>query len=342
MEALIQLNQLKTALAQAVKIDEVKKIRDKSEAIRAYHKQAGDSFEMQNHCAEIKVRAERRMGELLGEMEKNKGAATSSQNEIALPKKLSDLGIDHNQSHRYQRIASIPEEAFEAHLNETVGNKRELTSAGFQRLAKTIAIDAKSQETPERETCVIHDLHKLVESGKKFGTIYADPPWKYGNQGTRAATNNHYETMTVNEIAELPIKDLTADEAHLHLWTTNAFLFESKKILEAWGFEYKGVFIWVKPQIGLGNYWRVSHEFMVLGIRGSLPFADQFQRSWLQERRTTHSAKPESVRRIIELVSPGPFLELFGRRTTEGWVVWGNEVERTLFNAEAFHGSKRI
>jgi len=57
------------------------------------------------NCAEIKVRAERRMGQLLGDMEKHQGAATPSQNERALPEKLSDLGIDHNQSHRYQRIA---------------------------------------------------------------------------------------------------------------------------------------------------------------------------------------------------------------------------------------------
>ena len=202
-------------------------------------------------------------------------------------------------------------------------------------------MDEKSKEQPERETCVISDLYELIEQGKKFGTIYADPPWKYSNQGTRAATDNHYETLTPDEIAAFPIKDLIADHAQLHLWTTNAFLFETQKILEAWGFEYKDIFVWVKPQMGLGNYWRVSHELMVLGVRGDVPFLDHTQRSWIKERRTTHSTKPESVRRIVEKVSPGPFLELFGRRTTEGWVVWGNEIERTLFNAEAFNGAKR-
>lgn len=186
------------------------------------------------------------------------------------------------------------------------------------------------------ETCATPDLTRLAESGKTFGTIYADPPWQYGNQGTRAATNNHYPTMTPEEIAALPVGELAAEKAHLHLWTTNAFLFECPKIFEAWGFEYKGVFVWVKPQMGIGNYWRVSHEFMVLGVKGGLTFLSHNHMSWIHEDRTKHSAKPESVRNIIERVSPGPYLELFGRNTYEGWTVWGNEIERNMFNKHLF------
>ena len=75
-------------------------------------------------------------------------------------------------------------------------------------------------------TCCVDDLSVLAEQRKRFGTIYADPPWLYGNQGTRAATSNHYAGMTVEEIAALPVASLAAPDAHLHLWTTNAFLFE--------------------------------------------------------------------------------------------------------------------
>ena len=82
----------------------------------------------------------------------------------------------------------------------------------------------------------VDDLDTLIAQGLKYRAIYADPPWRYGNQGTRAATDNHYPTMTVDEIAALPIAQLAADAAHLHLWTTNAFLFESKRVIEAWGF----------------------------------------------------------------------------------------------------------
>lgn len=189
---------------------------------------------------------------------------------------------------------------------------------------------------PVYETRVVDDLNALVGSGEKFGTIYADPPWQYSNQATRASTDNHYDTMTADEVAALPIAQLTADQAHLHLWTTNAFLFDCPKILESWGFEYKGVFVWVKPQMGIGNYWRVSHEFMVLGVKGGLRFKDHSQMSWLQAERTKHSRKPEEVYGIIERVSPGPYLELFGRRTRENWKVFGNEIKRELFNVGAF------
>lgn len=186
------------------------------------------------------------------------------------------------------------------------------------------------------ETCAESDLQRLVDAGQKFGTIYADPPWSYSNQATRASTDNHYDTMSVEEIAALPIKQLSAENAHLHLWTTNAFLFESKSIVEAWGFEYKSCFIWVKPQMGIGNYWRVSHEFMLFGVKGKAPFMDRGQKSWVIEDRTRHSSKPESIAITVEKTSPGPYLELFGRRTRKGWTVWGNEIERDLFNKTAF------
>ncbi len=176
------------------------------------------------------------------------------------------------------------------------------------------------------------DLSFLSARGLKFGTILADPPWLYGNQSTRAATSDHYGGMTVDEIAALPIAALAADNAHLHFWTTNAFLFESKRIMEAWGFEYRSCYVWVKPNIGMGNYWRVSHEFMLLGIRGSCPFQNRGLRSWDQFPRGKHSAKPDQIRALIEKASPGPRLELFGRRPAPGWIVWGNEIERTIFD----------
>lgn len=175
-----------------------------------------------------------------------------------------------------------------------------------------------------------NNLLSLVNLGRKFSCIYADPPWQYGNQSTRAATGNHYPGMSINEIIALPIKELVADNAHLHLWTTNAFLFECQAIMKAWGFEYKSCFVWVKPQMGIGNYWRVSHEFMLFGLRGKSPFLNKSEKSWGEYKRNIHSAKPEEIRKKIEIVSPGPFLELFGRRPVAGWTVWGNQIDRDL------------
>lgn len=197
----------------------------------------------------------------------------------------------------------------------------------------------KHLESPDSPTCEVTDLQDLIRQGKTFGTIYADPPWEYSNRATRSAAHDIYRedkvtgrsTMTVNEIAALPIKELAADKSHLHLWTTNAFLFECKEIIEAWGFEYKSLFVWVKPQMGIGNYWRVSHEILLLGVRGGLTFADRGLMSWIEADRGEHSVKPERIRTMIESASPGPRLELFARRISDGWTVWGNEIERDIF-----------
>jgi N6-adenosine-specific RNA methylase IME4 len=182
-------------------------------------------------------------------------------------------------------------------------------------------------------TCGPADLFRLAASGAKFGSIYADPPWLYDNQGTRASTGNHYGGMTVDEICALPVRELAADNAHLHLWTTNAFLFDCPRIFDAWGFEFRSSFVWVKSEFGIGNYWRNSHEILLTAIRGDAKrFNDHSLKSWLECSRGAHSAKPEQVRHFIERASPGPYLEMFGRSISPGWVVWGNQIERTIFD----------
>jgi len=184
-------------------------------------------------------------------------------------------------------------------------------------------------------SCTIEDLHGLVRKGYTFGTIYADPPWNYGNQATRASTDKHYLTQSVEWMCapeNMPIELLATEKSHLHLWTTNGFIREAFTLIEAWGFEYKSCFVWCKPQMGIGNYWRVSHEFLLLGVRGGETFRDHSLMSWAAIDRTKHSEKPEAVRAMIERASPGPNrLELFGRRAVDGWCVWGNEVSRDLF-----------
>lgn len=200
---------------------------------------------------------------------------------------------------------------------------KKVVSDGARNIREAISLI----NTVPSSTSAVAELQQLIDSGKRYGTIYADPPWDYSNQGTRSATNNFYPTMSVDEIADLPISLLAADDAHLHLWTTNAFLFDSIKIIEAWGFQYKSCFVWCKPKIGIGNYWRIAHEFLLLGVRGDCKFfKEKNYRSWQEIPTNGHSTKPEEIAQIIERVSPGPFLEMFGRKIRRGWTVWGNEV----------------
>ena len=180
---------------------------------------------------------------------------------------------------------------------------------------------------------IVRDLRTLCLNGVRFSTVYADPPWPYDNTAARGAAENHYRTMSLDEILNEPVKQLIREQAHLHLWTTNAFLREAFEVIHHWGFQYKSCLVWVKPQLGMGNYWRVSHEYLLLGVRGNLTFSDRACRSWQLARRTRHSRKPFLFRELIERVSPGPYLELYGReeQPNTGWTVYGNQVERRLF-----------
>lgn len=188
---------------------------------------------------------------------------------------------------------------------------------------------------PSSNTCTISELAGLVGK-QQFGCIYADPPWLYDNQGTRAATGQHYDGMTVEQLCDLPVRKLAADDAHLHLWTTNAFLFECPRIFDAWGFEFRSSFVWVKGQMGIGNYWRNSHEILLTAIRGNAKrFNVHDMPSWLECDRGKHSSKPEQVRAMLTRASGGPYLELFGRLPAEGWTVWGNQIERNIFSGAA-------
>ena len=178
----------------------------------------------------------------------------------------------------------------------------------------------------------IRNLAQLTQAGRKFPTIYADPPWPYDNEASRAAAVNHYPVMPLDDIRREPVHELAAENAHLHLWTTNAFLRDSFDVIDAWGFTFKSCLVWVKNDIGMGNYWRVSHEFLLLGVRGSLRFQDRTVPSWILADRTIHSRKPGRIRSLIEQVSPGPYLELYGREELPNseWTIYGNQVEKRL------------
>jgi N6-adenosine-specific RNA methylase IME4 len=252
---------------------------------------------------------------------------------FALSRRRDNLSFGH-----HKEVAALPPDEADALLDWAEGT---IADTGKPRSTRELRGEvsrrrAKVGNAPSSATCVIEDLQILIERGEKFGTIYADPPWLYDNQGTRAATGNHYLGLTVDELCAMPIAQLAADDAHLHLWTTNGFLFECPRIFAAWGFEFRSTLVWVKPQLGIGNYWRNSHEFLLTAIRGNAKrFNDHSMTSWIQCDRGKHSAKPEQVRAMVERASPSPRLELFGRLWCDGWKVFGNQIERNLFLGDA-------
>ena len=184
----------------------------------------------------------------------------------------------------------------------------------------------------------IEDL-KAFCGEKHYPTIYADPPWRFQNRTGKIAPEHkrltRYDTMSIDEIKALPVKEIAANKSHLYLWVPNALLPDGLEVMKAWGFQYKGNIIWEKVRKdgepdgrGVGFYFRNVTEMLLFGVRGAnnrtlAPARSQVNLIRTQKRE--HSRKPDEIIPIIEACSPGPYLELFARGEREGWDMWGNE-----------------
>lgn len=177
--------------------------------------------------------------------------------------------------------------------------------------------------------------------GVKFGTVLADPPWRFANRTGKMAPEHRrlsrYDTMTIEEICELPVSRIVADSAHLYLWVPNALLPEGLRVLSAWGFRYKSNLIWHKIRKdggpdgrGVGFYFRNVTEILLFGVRGKnvrTRAAGRRQVNFIASRKREHSRKPDEQYDIVESCSNGPFLEMFARGNRDGWSCWGNQAE---------------
>ena len=183
--------------------------------------------------------------------------------------------------------------------------------------------------------------------GRKYNIIYADPPWRYSNKVCHGACENHYSTMSIKDICNLPISALADKDCILFLWTTYPMLQEAIQVINAWGFKYKTIgFQWVKLNksvnnvlflqernlfFGLGNWTRGNTEPCLIATKGKPHRIKNNISQIILEPIGRHSQKPDIVKdKIIDLVGDLPRIELFARQKTEGWDVWGNEVESDI------------
>jgi N6-adenosine-specific RNA methylase IME4 len=324
---LVHYEQARRALAEAHRLDEVKDIADKVEAMRLYARQAKDP-DMEIWLAEIRLRALRRLGELSRELEK----ATPSQRRegVTVPgakrATLADVGLSTSAAHRCEQIASIDEEDFEAYLDEKKAQGKPVT---VDEVVRKVAGASRRQEKIDKILGAAGV--GLSEAGGAYAVLYADPPWKYEYTETKSrAIENQYPTMTLDEICAL--EPPAADDSVLFLWATSPKLTEALSVLEAWNFTYRTCMVWVKDKIGMGYYARQQHELLLIGTRGSLPVPAPEQRpsSVVVEPRGVHSEKPKRFYGLIEAMYPefdGLRLEMFARQEREGWAAWGYEVQ---------------
>jgi len=184
------------------------------------------------------------------------------------------------------------------------------------------------------------DLRNFLR-GDKFGTLMADPPWRFTNRTGKVAPEHkrlsRYPTLDLDEICALPVAEHLLDTAHCYLWVPNALLPDGLKVLEAWGFTYKSNIVWHKIRKdggsdgrGVGFYFRNVTEIILFGVKGKNARTlapGRTQVNLFATRKREHSRKPDEQYGIIEACSSGPYLELFGRGKRPGWTVWGNQAE---------------
>lgn len=168
-----------------------------------------------------------------------------------------------------------------------------------------------------------------------FDVILADPPWRYEQAGIRQEIEKHYPTMSIDEIKAMQIEKVAAKNSVLFLWATAPKLAEAVEVMTAWGFLYRTCMVWHKSGMGMGWYWRIDHELLLLGVRGKpgTPPPKFRPRSVLKSKKGKHSQKPWQVYEMIEAMYPNARrLELFCRHSQPGWSSWGNEATENLFS----------
>lgn len=208
---------------------------------------------------------------------------------------------------------------------------------------------------PERTHRALTPAEELLSSFRecKFGTILADPPWQFTNRTGKMAPEHRrllrYPTMTLNDILDLPVADLSLPQSHLYLWVPNALIAEGLEVMKRWGFTYKTNLVWYKVRKdggpdgrGVGFYFRNVTELVLFGTRGSLRTFQPGRRqvNVIISQKREHSRKPDELYEVIEKCSPGPYLELFARRTRFDWRQWGNEIPQDAEDALQRNGAR--
>jgi N6-adenosine-specific RNA methylase IME4 len=315
------LEQAQAAIEEATTVKSAKEIRDRAEALEVYAKRVEYGGILQKRCTEIKLRAERKAGELLREVVRRGGDRRSKVTpDDHAPPTLTDLGVSKNESAKWQRIASMPETEFEEAVSEA-NSETELL-----RKAKALEQQAEVAEN-ERKVAEAPSLDAAVLEGGIFSTIVIDPPWDAGDEGDVnqfGRTQPTYATMPFEVVKDLEVPHLSADDCHLYLWITNRSLPKGFQLLEAWGFRYVTMLTWCKPSIGVGNYYRNNTEQILFGVKGSLGILRHDVGTWFEAPRgDRHSAKPDEFYDMVDTCSPGPKLDMFARRTRPGWYTWG-------------------
>ena len=290
------------ALAEASRVDEVKSIRDKAVAMQVYAKQAKD-MDLIDHATDIRLRAERRAGDLLRKAaeQKQRVKGGDPKSRPAILAKLSDIGVTLTQSSRWQRLAVMSEPEFEEKVEKAKKKQRS-------------AIDGTAKiERTEMRAADEARVRALAPRPGRFRTLIVDPPWDYEWLSLAGRAKPGYATMTHEQLLALDVGQWAEDDCHLYLWTTNNFMTRAVELMARWGFAHKTILTWIKPKFGLGSYFRNSTEHVLFGLRGELRTRSDSIATHFEAPVGEHSEKPEKFYEIVRAASYEPYGEAFQR-----------------------------
>ena len=179
----------------------------------------------------------------------------------------------------------------------------------------------------------------IILPNRKYDIIYADPPWKFNNKNTggsmTSGSANQYDVMSLDDICNLPIQNISSDNCILFMWWVASQPKEALTVVDSWGFKLKTMtgFTWVKKTknwkdfFGMGFWTRQGSENCLIAVKGKPQKISSSVRAVIKERTGKHSEKPQVFRdEIVRLMGDKPRIELFARIQADGWDAWGNEL----------------
>jgi N6-adenosine-specific RNA methylase IME4 len=329
------------ALTEARTLDEVKAVTDKATAIKEYARRAKNR-QLEIDAAEIRIRAERRYGELLAEIKQTTGLNAGSRGQLrgrsasggfsTTPPEdrrptLADLGADKKLSARSQRLAEVPPKAFE----RAVLTWRDHATREDMRVTSNLL----------RVVGQVNAAHRSGNSGGRleapaaghYRVIVIDPAWPADKRERISRPNQFcldYQTMTLPEIQSFDVASIADETCHLFCWTTQRFLREAFGIVEGWGFVPLWTMVWHKnggfQPLGRPQF---NCEFVVYGRKGLPQFRETRDfKSCFEGARRQHSRKPDEFYEVIARVTEGPRIDVFGRERRANFDVWGDQTDR--------------
>jgi N6-adenosine-specific RNA methylase IME4/ParB-like chromosome segregation protein Spo0J len=271
----------------------------------------------------IAEKAKERQGERTDIVQKSAPSYGKTRDELA-----DIAGVSHDTISKVEKIETAPDISAKVKSGELSINQ------GYQavkRAEKVLDVERRIDEHKQTQT----GITDIYNTDKRYSIIYADPAWDYWSGGNKNQ-NLHYQTMTIDDICALPVKDIADESCVLFLWVTFPILQDCFKVIESWGFKYSTAgFVWVKknrnadtPFIGCGAWTRANSELCLIAIKGNVTRLDAGISQVIEAPIEEHSKKPSVTRELItRLVGELPRIELFSRNAVDGWDAWGNEIE---------------